>query len=86
MDDVRLYEPPAALLDSKSPSADGLGFYRTLATESPPFLEPGGLLAVEVGEGKAKTVGDIFAVKGWSIEEMIRDYGGVDRVVTLKPP
>ena len=54
MDDVRLFEPSAALIDSKSPSADGLGFYRTLATESPPFLEPGGLLAVEVGEGKAR--------------------------------
>jgi release factor glutamine methyltransferase len=84
MDDVRLYEPPAALLDSKSPSADGLGFYRTLAKQSAPFLESGGLLAVEVGEGKAKAVGEVFAVEGWRVEEIVRDYGGVDRVVALR--
>lgn len=86
MDDVRLYEPAVALLDSKSSSADGLGFYRILASESPAFLESGGLLAVEVGAGAATAVGDIFCARGWSVEELIRDYGGVDRVVTLRHP
>jgi release factor glutamine methyltransferase len=67
-----------------SPTADGLGFYRTLAKQSAPFLESGGLLAVEVGEGKAKAVGEVFAVEGWRVEEIVRDYGGVDRVVALR--
>jgi release factor glutamine methyltransferase len=81
MDDVRLHEPREALLDTKS--ADGLGFYRAIARGVAPHLEPGGILAVEVGAGQAASVRDIFGAGGWSHRETIRDYAGIERVIVV---
>ncbi|MBI4600517.1 MAG: peptide chain release factor N(5)-glutamine methyltransferase [Planctomycetes bacterium] len=82
MDDVRLHEPRAALLDLKSPASDGLGSYRVIAAEAPARLEPGGLLAVEVGMGQAAAVRAILVAAGLVLGETLRDYGGIERVVT----
>ena len=84
MDDVRLHEPRQALLDSKSPGGDGLGFYRAIARDAGPRLEEGGLLAVEVGEGQAAQVGEIFSASGWRVERTVKDFGGIERVVAVR--
>ena len=85
MDDVRLHEPEAALRDGRSEAGDGLGYYRTFAAEAARFLEPSGLLGVEVGQGQAGPVTEIFRGRGWRLESIVKDYGGIERVVTVRP-
>ena len=81
MPDVRLHEPQAALLDVRSSTQDGLGFYRDLAQGASCRLRPSGVLAVEVGAGQAGAVREILASAGWLHRETIRDLGGVERVL-----
>ena len=83
MDDVRLHEPRLALLDSRSPTQDGLGFYRSLAAGAEARLESGGVIAVEVGAGQSAAVRQIFESQGLSHRETVRDLAGIDRVVVL---
>ena len=44
--------------------ADGLIFYRRLATEAPACLNPGGRMYLEFGDGQAEQVSGIFAASG----------------------
>jgi release factor glutamine methyltransferase len=46
---VRKYEPAVALTDG----ADGLSFYRSVATDGPGLLAAGGAVIVEVGDKQA---------------------------------
>jgi release factor glutamine methyltransferase len=81
MADVREFEPREALVDTRSPTSDGLGFYRAIAAGARERLEPGGLLAVEVGAGQAQAVAEILRSAGLTVTETLRDLGGIDRVV-----
>jgi len=85
MDDVRLYEPPAALCDSKSEGGDGLGYYRAMAAGCSAYVDPQGFLAVEVGAGQAAAVAEIFDLARWKLANIIADYAGIDRVVVVRP-
>ena len=49
---IREYEPSLALSDG----ADGLSFYRSVASDAAGLLAPGGLVIVEVGDGQAAAV------------------------------
>ena len=82
--DVRDHEPRLALLDTKSPGRDGLGFYRAIAAAAALHLEPGGLLAFEVGANQAARVREILQSAGYAVGETIKDYGGIERVVTAR--
>jgi release factor glutamine methyltransferase len=73
-----LGEPHVALFDSE---ADGLGFYRRLATEAPAHLKPGGLLAVEVGQGQAERVAELWRDAGLEGVSVRNDLAGIGRVV-----
>jgi len=84
MDDVRLFEPREALLDTRSPSGDGLGFYRSMASAARERAKLGAAIAVEVGLGQASAVSGIFAEAGWRTEAVVRDYGGIERVVVAR--
>ncbi len=75
---VRRYEPLVALVAGE----DGLAVLRRLAAEAPSFLEPGGLLAVEVGLGQAGAVADLLRGAGLAAVRCWRDDGGVERVVS----
>ena len=57
---------------------DGLDFYRRLAKEAPGRLKPGGLLAMEIGEGQA---GSVEALFGGFLTGRVKDMSGIDRVV-----
>ena len=35
----------------------------------------------EVGAGQARAVADIFARAGWTVDEIVRDMAGIERVV-----
>lgn len=78
--EVRDYEPRSALDGGE----DGLDFYRRMGDIVPSLLKPGGLLAVEIGEEQATDVMDIFKNAGLGDIKVIRDYAGLDRVVTAQ--
>jgi release factor glutamine methyltransferase len=85
--DVKEFEPLPALLDRREgPDGDGLGFHRAIAGEAISFLEPGGLLAVEVGAGQAEEVEKILQSAGFSGVRSITDLGGIRRVILGESP
>ncbi len=81
MDDVRRYEPSNALLDSKSPAGDGLGYYRLIAERAASYLVRGGAVIVEVGADQSGAVQAIFRNSGFPTLRAIEDYAGIERVV-----
>ncbi len=68
--EVRDFDPRGAL----DGGADGLDFYRRLATEAGAFLKSNGKIIIEFGEGQAKDIGDVFAAKQWTVESVHQDY------------
>ena len=77
MPEVRDWEPRMAL----GTHADDLHFYRRLAAEAPRLLAPDGLLAVEVGQGQAEAVADLWRAVSLADVAVINDYAGIGRVV-----
>jgi release factor glutamine methyltransferase len=84
MDDVLRHEPRVALVDTASEGGDGLGFYRLFAREARERLEPAGALVVEVGLGQSGPAAEIFAASGWTLERVVKDHGGIERVLVLR--
>lgn len=79
MRDVRDYEPNIAL----SGGADGLMFYREIIKKAFPLLQPGGLLAFEIGFNQAESVSGLLQSHGGYQNILIKqDLSGLDRVVT----
>ena len=79
--EVSQYEPPLALAGGP----DGLAFHRRLLREAPPFLESGGLLVVEVGEGQAETVAHMAAgLDAYRDIQILKDQIGLPRAVRLE--
>ncbi len=74
---------PALALDG---GQDGLMFYRAIAEIWLPLLKPGGILAVEIGEDQGPAVKSIFSAHGLTDIKTLRDWAGLDRVVTAKTP
>lgn len=60
---------------------DGLVFYRAIASIWLPKLKPGGIAAVEIGEGQAEDVKRLFGSVLGDLR-VYRDFNGFDRVVT----
>ncbi len=74
--EVSEYEPLSALFGGE----DGLDFYRHIVTLAPENLNPGGLLAFEVGFGQADSVRSLMA-KSFTNLVIKKDLAGIDRVV-----
>lgn len=73
-------EPNLALVGGK----DGLDFYRRIINGAGSYLATGGFIALEVGIGQARLVGDLAVESGFfKVSEIIKDYGGIERVVVL---
>ncbi len=75
--EVREYEPRLALDGGK----DGLDFYRRIALECNKYLNRGGMLIMEVGQGEAQEVVKLF--KGNAYSMIIQDFNGIDRYVKV---
>jgi release factor glutamine methyltransferase len=75
--EVREFEPRAALKNG----ADGMNFYRQIAATAHKILNPGGLVAVEVGLAQAQFVAEFFRKNGLSQIQVVADLSGIDRVV-----
>ncbi|SHI50711.1 peptide chain release factor N(5)-glutamine methyltransferase [Propionispora hippei] len=65
---------------------DGLDFYRRISQAAPAYLVAGGLLAFEVGQGQADAVAELGRKQQFLVEAIVKDYGGIDRVVLLRDP
>ncbi|MDR1753934.1 MAG: peptide chain release factor N(5)-glutamine methyltransferase [Eubacterium sp.] len=72
-------EPTLALYGGE----DGLDFYRKIFKMWRSKLKPGGLFAVEVGDGQAGMVSGFMSEAGMEPDSM-KDYSGIDRVVYTK--
>ncbi len=75
--EVRDYEPRLAL----DGGADGLDIYRRIAVEATKYLNRGGVLIMEVGQGEAQEVVKLF--KGNAYAMIIQDFNGIDRYVKI---
>lgn len=79
--EVRAFEPSLALAGGR----DGLAAHRRLLREAPEFLVPGGLLALEVGQGQAGTLCRIAGKhREYGPAVARRDQAGIERVVCLQ--
>ncbi|HZD24938.1 MAG TPA: peptide chain release factor N(5)-glutamine methyltransferase [Alphaproteobacteria bacterium] len=78
--EVRHYDPLPAL----DGGADGLAAYRRLAPELPRLLVPGGLAALECGQGQAATIAALLAAAGLVPETPARDLAGIERCVLAR--
>jgi release factor glutamine methyltransferase len=70
--DVQEFDPKSAL----DGGLDGLGPYREIAAQALPFLAPQGHVIVEIGEGQAFEIEDIFKAAGWAPENRWKDLAG----------
>lgn len=77
MPEVRDHEPRLAL----DGSGDGLLFYRKIIRESGKYLMKGGMLFFEIGYDQGEAVRRLMEQAGFLEVQIVRDYGGLDRVV-----
>ncbi len=77
MPEVREHEPRQAL----DGGADGLLFYRRILEESREHLLGGGMLFFEIGYDQGEEVSRLMEQAGFLEINVVKDYGGLDRVV-----
>ncbi|MCM1212078.1 MAG: peptide chain release factor N(5)-glutamine methyltransferase [Blautia sp.] len=77
MPEVREYEPLTAL-DGRE---DGLYFYRRIIPQAGKYLTGGGRLFLEIGYDQGEAVQTLMESAGFIEVEVVKDYGGLDRVV-----
>lgn len=77
MPEVREHEPLLALDGGE----DGLSFYRRIMEECGPYLCRGGMLFLEIGYDQAADVRNLMEDAGFLEVNVVKDYGGLDRVV-----
>lgn len=80
--EVRDHEPKGALVGG----VDGLAPYRELPALVWPFLIPDGLFAVELGQGQAPAVSELFRMAGYRDVQALPDLAGIERVVLGRKP
>ena len=75
--EVRDHEPRMALDGDE----DGLKFYRILAAEAGGFLNPGGVIYLEIGWDQGTKVEELLRQAGFQEIRTVKDLAGKDRVV-----
>ncbi len=79
--DIKAYEPRLAL----DGGPDGLKVMRKLVSGAPHLMEPGGLLALEVGQGQAEAVRRLLDGRGaYTSAEIQLDYQRLGRVALAR--
>ena len=78
LDEELSFEPEAAL----DGGDDGLDFYRVIIADYKKYLNPNGMMLLEIGCDQAKAVSSIAVNAGMRCE-IFKDYGGNDRVAYL---
>ena len=80
MPEVREHDPRLAL----DGGSDGLDAYRAIAAKAGHFLKPDGVLLLEMGTGQGQAVHDLLVGAGFGEVEIVRDYGGHDRMAVAR--
>jgi len=80
MREVREHDPRLAL----DGGSDGLDAYRAIVAEAGHFLKPDGVLLLEMGTGQGQAVHDLLVGAGFGEVEIVRDYGGHDRMAVAR--
>lgn len=65
-------------LDGKE---DGLYFYRNIIDQAGEYIEPGGMLAFEIGYDQGQQVKEMMEAKGFVSVTIKKDLAGLDRLV-----
>ena len=78
--EVRDFDPHLAL----DGGADGLEFYRLIASQAKTFLKPAGKIMVEFGDGQAEAIRNIFETEKWIVEAVKEDYSQRARILIAK--
>ena len=78
--EVRDFDPPGAL----DGGTDGLEFYRLIASQAGIFLNPGGKIMLEFGDGQAEPVRKIFEIEKWIVEAVKEDYSHRARILVAR--
>lgn len=74
---VAEHEPEIALFGGK----DGLDFYRDIAKNAKNYLNPGGMLMLEIGYDQGESVPKLLKAEGYEDIMVKKDYAGLDRMV-----
>jgi release factor glutamine methyltransferase len=77
---VRDFEPATALFAT----GNGLDIYRRLIPQAKAALKPGGLLALEIGQGQHKALAEFLA--DWNGVRFINDLQQIPRVALARKP
>lgn len=80
--EVAKFEPHLALFGG----SDGLDIVRKIAEEARNFLNPNGVLAMEIGFGQSEAVRELLESSGWTSIDFIPDLKGIERVATASRP
>jgi release factor glutamine methyltransferase len=75
--EIREHEPKLALYAGE----EGLDVYQKLIPQAQSYLNSHGYVLVEIGYGQKDAVINIFQEHGFAIQDVIKDYAGIDRVV-----
>jgi release factor glutamine methyltransferase len=78
--EVRQWDPPVALYSG----TDELAFFRRIFAETPPLLERGSDVVLEIGDGQAEKVQDLGRKFGFAPLGVRNDLAGTPRVVLLR--
>jgi release factor glutamine methyltransferase len=78
--EVKNYDPDKALYGGKS----GLECYELLIPQAFNFLNHGGILAVEVGQGQCEDVKKLFELYNYKQIEVVKDLAGIQRIILAK--
>lgn len=73
------YEPKVAL----SGGVDGMDVIRNILKEAKVYLKEQGLLFLEIGVKQKKKVLEIAGKNGWKMRSVVKDYSGIDRVLSF---
>lgn len=80
MPEVRDYIPRLAL----DGDIDGLKFYRIISKEAVKKLNKNGRIFYEIGYNQSRAVASILLENGFTDVKIMKDYSGLDRIVTAK--
>ncbi|MDO8283289.1 MAG: peptide chain release factor N(5)-glutamine methyltransferase [Thermodesulfovibrionia bacterium] len=78
--EIREWEPLSALDGGE----DGLDFYKKIIPAARVFLNDSGILIFELGDGCADEVVHIMKESGYINIETIKDYSGIERIVSAQ--
>lgn len=78
MPEVKEHEPMLAL----DGGADGLEYYRRILQETKELLAPGGKYYFEIGYDQGGAVKALLEEQGCSDVRIVKDYAGLDRVIS----